>query len=241
MKTNLSLFLSLFLLSTTLSAAPARFVYYIMSQTNESVCDDSVLTVEYDITNPLVCFDQAGCYHPQPQISIVLTNKTDNIIHLVVSDSKIMRNSHVQELGEIASGTEILIAPHSSISFDGIILLTQEATSFFNNIYHHRHMKVMKNDYGMLCFGNLDNKFESGRVVSYGQSNTPVCITTLFVYTLGEDDTRYNITTQYFAEKKVGSGLNAFGQENENIINEVFPDWVNPKYEIIKLACFKAK
>ena len=239
MKRLILLLISFALSSVMLSAAPARVVYYIMSQTATSVYDDSVLSVEFDITSPLINTPQAGLVHPQPQITITLTNKTDNPLHLHANESKLMRNTHAQSFADFLVNGEMVLAPHSSISFDDIPLLTQEAAGAFKNVYHHRHLKVLKDDYGMLCFGNLDKTFASRSIISYRAENSPVILSTSFVYSIGDDNTMYNIVTEYFAEKKVGSSLNAMGQEVEGLITEIFPDWINPKYEVFKLWCFK--
>ena len=239
MRRRILLLISFVLSSVMLSAAPARVVYYIMSQTATSVYDDSVLSVEFDITSPLLNTAEAGLVHPQPQITIILTNKTDKPLHLHANESKLMRNTHAQSIADFLANGEMVLAPHSSISFDDIPLLTQEAVGAFNNVYHHKHLKVLNNDYGMLCFGNLDKKFASRDILSYNAENSPVVISTSFVYSIGDDNTMYNIVTEYFAEKKVGSSLNAIGQEAEGLITEIFPDWMNPKYEVFKLWCLK--
>lgn len=241
MKNLITFIVMLIFSGMALSAAPARVVYYIMNQTTESVCDDSVLSVEFDITSPMIFSNEAGYVHPQPQITVILTNKSDSPLRLNVNESKLMRNSHAQKFNDFLSGGELVLAPHSSISFDNIPLLTEEAAYAFNNIYHHRHLKVLKNDYGMLCFGNLDKAFSEGSTVSYRQDNSPVYIGTSFVYSIGEDETLYNIETMYYAMVKAGSTLNAIGQEKAGLIDEVYPDWMNPKYEVFKMWCFNKK
>ena len=241
MKHKLLALLSLGIISLSLSAKPANVVYYIMSQTTDSVYDDSILAVEFDISCPLIHIPDAGYLHPQPQISLIVTNKTDKTVRLNLGQSTFTRNLYIQTFNDISSQPDITIAPHASISFDNIKLLPQEAQEAFNNIYHYRHLKVLNNDYGWLCFGHIDKSFEPGNTISYTQNDTPIFIATSLVYSVADEDDRYEIRTEYFAEKKIGSALNGIATEKEEIINNTYPDWVNPKHEIIKLWCVKEK
>ena len=52
MKRLIALISLLLVSGVVMFAGPARVVYYIMNQTTDSVCDDSVLSVEYDVTSP---------------------------------------------------------------------------------------------------------------------------------------------------------------------------------------------
>lgn len=239
MKRKLFIFISMILLSSALSAKPANVVYYILSQTAESICDNSILSVEFNIECPLIYTQEAGYVHPQPHISLILTNKSDKAITLNLNASKLIRNSHVESFDSFSQQKDIVIAPHASISFDQMKLFTEEARAAFYNMYHFKHLKVLNNDYGMLCFGQLDKTLEPGAVISYAQSNTPIYIATAVIYSV--DGAQYEMRTEYFAEKKIGSALNGMATEKEEIINNAYPDWVNPKHEVIKLWCLKER
>lgn len=231
------------------AAALAQVTYYLLEQTQDSVDDDGYLAVEYELTSikePLTGFIRfAGLMSgaiaeggfpsgfPQPRMSFILTNRSDQEIVVDLQQSTFRRNDHETAVCDLIVSKTLVLKAHSTERISDINILSEECQGSFDGVYFYRPIPGSKKN-GNVCMA-CKSELKVGAAVSYSERNTPIRIGTTFAYYMPGDENLYGVATSYYASKKIRGKVSSKWEEKESILDKAVPDWRDEKYEIIRL------
>lgn len=227
----------LILVSLTINAKPARFYYYCMEQSQESVVDDGFIRVEYVLKSNFKNYTIPGVgsvdyAHPIVEISVKNISQTRIVID--THNSTLMRNTHKAQFTDLTLvGNDVILSAGETKTFC-FDIITKECLFDISNIFSYTKIPMI----GEVPTGKLLN-IQVREHASYSEEESLFKLASQIIYNAEGETDQYAVTTSYYLETIVGIPYNGFGIPKKEEFAEIFPDGMSDKYETFLLITSK--
>ena len=227
--------LLLVLFSLAANAKPARFYYYCLTPTQESVSGDGFVSIEYvtmsNFKNYIIP-NVGSVDYAHPVLELLIKNTSQQDVVIYTSESIFKRNSHKKSFSDIVKGLDELVIPAGEVRSFIIDIVTNECLGDISSVFSI--INVPAKTVGAVPAGKFMG-IQVNQYQRYKESESLFKLLSQIVYSLEGDAEKYSVTTSYYLDTIVGVSHTGLGVPRVEDLAEVFPEGMSDRYETFVL------